>query len=72
MNMCCGTNCWSLEKNRVNSVQVTSVVSLILKLAVIISLLLHGDIMSNPVQFVTLKKLFWVLSIKVILDLEVQ
>ena len=48
LNMYCGSNCWTLEKNRVSFVKFTGVVSLTLKFTIIISLLQHGDIESNP------------------------
>ena len=44
MNMSCSPNYLSLKEDRVNFVQVT----LILKFAIIISLLLHWDIERNP------------------------
>ena len=45
--MYCGSNCWTLEKNRVNFVEFTGVVSLTIKFAIIISILKHGDIECN-------------------------
>ena len=47
LNMCCGSNCWTFEKSRVNFVKFTGVVSLTLKFAIIISLLQHRDIEGN-------------------------
>ena len=47
--MYCGSNCWTLEKNRVNFVKFAGVVSLnLLKFTIIISLLQGRNIESNP------------------------
>ena len=48
LNMYCVSNCWTFERNRVNFVKFTGVVSLTFKSAIVISLLQHGDLESNP------------------------
>ena len=48
LDMYFGSNCWTLEKNKANFVKFTGAVSLTLKSAIVISLLQHGDIESNP------------------------
>ena len=47
LTMYCGSNCSTLEKNRVNFVKFTGVVSLTIKFAIIISILQHEDIEFN-------------------------
>ena len=48
LNMYCGSNCWTLERNIVIVVKFTGVVSLTLKFVIIIIFLQHGGIESNP------------------------
>ena len=48
LDMCCDSNSWALEKNRVNYVTVAGAVLLTLQFAIIVSLLQHEDIESNP------------------------